>query len=490
MRPSARLQSFHFIGIGGAGMSSMAEILQAWGFTISGSDQQKSEVVERLQEKNISIFTGHRAENLQGEKISAVIYSSAIPNDNPEMVKARALGLPLIRRAELMGEMLRGQYSLGVAGTHGKTTTTTMLAKIWVDAKKHPTVLAGGITEGENLTALAGQGEGAPFIFEADEFDRSFLAMRPSSTIIGNIDSDHLDCYENLAAIKDAFITYSSSLPFFGALVVNVDDAGIADIVHRLPRNGPKLIGYGIEPEGQGEKAGKISGNPSIAHPYLSSQYIATDLVSQASGTTFSVLSQGKNLGSIHLKVPGIHNVYNALGAAVLSLEEGLSFDQIAKSLANYGGVKRRMEFRGEKSGIQFYDDYAHHPTEVAASIQAARSLGKGRLVVIFQPHLFSRTQILYKEFAQALIGCDLLFVLPIYASREKPITGVSGKLISEAGRGISNAPQIIFIENLDDLTATVSAQLHKGDCVVSMGAGDVGYRLGKIMAEYDRGQR
>ncbi len=174
----------------------------------------------------------------------------------------------------------------------------------------------------------------------------------------------------------------------------------------------------------------------------------------------------------------------------MLSLEEGLSFDQIAKSLANYGGVKRRMEFRGEKSGIQFYDDYAHHPTEVSASIQAARSLGQGRLVVLFQPHLFSRTQILFQEFAEALANCDLLFVLPVYASREKPIPGVSGKLIAEAGKAIPNAPQIIYIENLEELTKTVAAQLHKGDRVVSMGAGDVGYRLGNIIAEYDRGDR
>ena len=459
MKPSLRCSKLHFIGIGGSGMSSMAEVFTAWGFRVTGSDQQASETTDRLRKLGIEVAVGHGAGNVG--QADTVVYSSAVAAGNPEMLEAKMRGIPTIRRAEMLGEALRGKYSFGVAGTHGKTTTTTMLGRIWRTAGKDPTLLAGGTTRGENLSAVAGAG--SLFIFEADEFDKSFLAMRPTAAIIGNIDSDHLDCYGNLAAIRAAFATFAASLPWYGLLVLNADDAGTAALLFSLPRPGPRIATYGFS---------------TVA------EYQAVDFRSVASGSIFTLEHKGIRLGEIALAVPGLHNAYNALAASVLSLEEGLTFKEVEQGLKAFQGVKCRLEFRGERGGVRFYDDYAHHPTEVAAALQAVRTLGTGRLVAVFQPHLYSRTQQLFRDFAAAFKMCDLLFVTRVFSAREARIPGVEGNLISDAAQAEFLTPsQVHYIEDPDTLPNRISPLLKAGDMVITMGAGDIGIRCASIMA-------
>jgi UDP-N-acetylmuramate--alanine ligase len=454
MKPGIRLSRLHFVGIGGAGMSALAEVLAGWGFSISGSDARDGEALDRLRSLGMRIEVGHRAENLKDA--DALVYSSAVPGDNPEMAAARARGIPLVRRAEMLGETMAGKYGLAVSGTHGKTTTTTMLGRIWMEAGKQPTILAGGTTRGDNSAVLAGKGDA--IIVEADEFDRSFLAMRPVSAILNNIDSDHLDIYGTLAAVREAFLEFTERLPFYGLAVVNRDDEGVKSLLGRIRR---KVVTYGLE---------------------AGADYRAVNVKTQAGGMVFTLERRGATQGEITLRVPGTHNVYNALAAATLSLEEGLDFEQVRQGLKGYQGAKRRLESRGEKSGVAFYDDYAHHPTEVAATLQAARGLAQGRVVAVFQPHLYSRTQQLYKEFAMAFLAGDELFVTKVYPSREKPIAGVEGSLIVDEARNLGMGARVHYVEDLTTLAGAVAPLLRAGDLVVTMGAGDIGTYCGPIM--------
>jgi UDP-N-acetylmuramate--alanine ligase len=455
MNPSILLRRLHFVGIGGSGMSALAEVMSAWGFRISGSDGQDGETLARLRALGLRVESGHRAGNL-GD-VDAVVYSSAVPSDNPELEAARRRGIPVVRRAEMLGEVMRGKYSLAVAGTHGKTTTTTMLGKIWLAAGREPTILAGGSTRGESFGAVAGRSN--LLIAEADEYDRSFLAMWPTAAVVGNIDADHLDCYGDIGAVREAFLQFLARLPFHGLAVVNRDDEGVRAI---LPRLAGKAATFGLS---------------------AGADYRAVDVRAEAGGMAFA-LERGKvRLGEVTLKVPGIHNVYNALGAAALSLEEGLGFSEVARGLGDFQGVKRRLELKGERRGIAFYDDYAHHPTEVSAALQAARVLAAGRLVAVFQPHLYSRTGQLYREFAAAFQGCDELFVTRVYAARELPVAGVEGNLITDEARtqGLP-ADRVHYVEDPGSLPAHVSPGLRAGDLVITMGAGDIGDYGAKIM--------
>lgn len=460
MKPSARFQTLHFIGIGGAGMSVLAEVLASWGFVITGTDGQESEALDRLRSLGMKVVSGHGAAHL-GDP-DAVVYSSAVPGSNPELAEARRRGIPAVKRAEMLGEALRGKYVLAVSGTHGKTTTTTMLGRIWLQAGKEPTLLAGGTARGENLSARAGTGEAV--IVEADEFDRSFLSLRPAAAILGNIDSDHLDTYGTLDAVRDAFREFAEAMPFYGLAVANRDDAGVAAVLPRLTRS---VATFGLE---------------------AGADYRAVDVRSEGQGMGFALERRGKRLGEILLKVPGIHNVYNALGAAALSLEEGIPFATVQSALSGYPGVKRRLEPRGTKAGVAFYDDYAHHPTEVAAALKAARALlpataDAGRLIAVFQPHLYSRTRQLHREFAQAFGACDELFVTRVYPSREQPIPGVEGDLIAEdARKGVMPASKVHYVEDLERLPQEVAARVRAGDLVMTLGAGDISARCAAIM--------
>lgn len=460
MKPSARLRKLHFVGIGGAGMSVLAEVLAAWGFTVSGTDGQESETLARLRSLGIPAGAGHAAESL-GEP-DAVVYSSAIPGSNPELAEARRRGIPAVKRAEMLGEALRGKYVLAVAGTHGKTTTTTMLGRIWIQAGGEPTLLAGGAARGENLSAIAGRGDAV--IVEADEFDRSFLTLRPAGAVIGNIDSDHLDTYGTVEAVRDAFREFIEGMPFYGLAAVNGDDEGVRAILPRLTR---RAVVYGLGPE---------------------AEYRAIGIRQAGQGMAFVLERRGNALGEILLQVPGIHNVYNALGAATLALEEGIDFADVQAALAGYPGVKRRLEPRGSRGGIVFYDDYAHHPTEVAAALKAARALvprhpAPGRLIAVFQPHLYSRTRQLHREFAAAFADCEILFVTKVYPSREAPIPGVEGELIAaDARAGILPASRVHYVDDLEQLPQAVASAAKPGDLVLTMGAGDIGTRCAAIM--------
>jgi UDP-N-acetylmuramate--alanine ligase len=454
MKPGIRLRKLHFVGIGGAGMCALAEVLAAWGFVISGSDARDGEALDRLRALGMRIEVGHRAENL-GEA-DALVYSSAVPAGNPEMTAAKQRGLPLVRRAEMLGETMAGKYGLAVSGTHGKTTTTSMLGRIWLEAGKQPTILAGGTTRGDNSAVIAGKGD--VIIAEADEFDRSFLAMRPVSAVLGNIDSDHLDIYGTIEAVREAFLEFTERLPFYGLAVVNRDDEGVRALLPRIRR---KVVTYGM-----GEGA----------------DYRAVDVKTQGAGMAFTLERKGAAMGELTLRVPGNHNVYNALGAAALSLEEGLSFEDVKKGLKDFQGATRRLERKGEKGGVTFYDDYAHHPTEVTATLQAARGLAEGRLVAVFQPHLYSRTRQLYREFARALLGSDLLFVTRVYASREAPMQGVEGNLISDEAKSLGMGDRVHYVEELKSLPSMVAPRLRSGDLMVTMGAGDIGSYCTRIM--------
>lgn len=456
MKPSPRFRRLHFIGIGGAGMSVMAEVLAAWGFTISGSDGQESEALDRLRSLGMRVAAGHDEANLRD--VDAVVYSSAVPSANPELSAARRRGIPAVKRAEMLGEALRGKYALAVSGTHGKTTTTTMLGRIWIQAGLQPTLLAGGTARGENLSALAGKGDAV--IVEADEFDRSFLSLRPAAAIIGNIDSDHLDTYGSLDAIRAAFREFAEGMPFYGLVAANRDDAGVKAVLPGITR---RVATYGME---------------------TGADYRALDAAPAGQGMRFALEARGQRLGEILLKVPGIHNVYNALGAAALSMEEGIPFADVKAGLEGYQGVKRRLEARGDKAGVSFYDDYAHHPTEVAAALKAARALaGNGRLIAVFQPHLYSRTRQLHREFAEAFAGCDELIVTRVYPSREQPIPGVEGDLIAaDARAGILPAERVHYVDDLGQLPQRVAACAKAGDLVLAMGAGDISARIPSLM--------
>jgi len=455
MIPSNRIHKLHFIGIGGAGMSGIAEVLHQNGFTITGSDMADSSVVQYLRDLGIAIMLGHAGINVEGADL--VVYSSAVQKDNPEMVEAARRKIPVIRRAEMLGELMRLKYTLAIAGTHGKTTTTSMVGQIFELADKDPTVIVGGVVKGRGTGAKIGKGE--YLIAESDEFDRSFLEMMPTSAIITNIDADHLDCYADLAEIKDAFVQFANKVPFYGQVIVCMDDEGVQDVLCRFKK---PVVTYGFNRQ---------------------ADYQVANLKFDGGLPQFDVLAKGKLLGSFALKLPGRHNVLNATAAIALATEENISVNIIRDALVQFSGVKRRFEFIGEADSVLIYDDYAHHPTEVRATLQGIReSFPERRVVVVFQPHLYSRTLDHYESFGAEFMNSDVLLVLDVYGAREKPVEGVTGALVSDAAdrRGHRNAR---FIPSKDAALETVIKERRTGDLVVLMGAGDV-WKMGKQLME------
>ena len=445
MKPSTRFRYLHFVGIGGAGMSAMAETLAGFGFSVRGSDRADSSAMDRLRSLGIPVFVGHDAAHVNAG-CDAVVFSAAVDPENPELRAARTLGVPVVRRAELLGCLMARQHGLAVAGTHGKTTTTGMLIHILRAAGCDPAWVAGGIWSGGSA---GNAGSGEFFIAEADEYDRAFLSMRPVSAIVTNIDSDHLDVYGTLSAIDDAFVEFLNRLPFHGVAVVNGEDSGIRRILDRV--NG-RIRTFGLS-------AGDYQArNPSF----------------DAGGSRFILWRLGVEMGEVLLGVPGAHNISNALAAAALALEEGVPFAAVTEGLAAFPGMQRRLERIGTRAGVTVIDDYAHHPAEVTAALKAARPLAPGRLSVLFQPHLYSRTREFTREFAHAFLGCDQLFVLPVYAAREIPIPGVEGNAIVEEAIHLGH-PSARFLAVRDEAAGEVARALRPGDLCLTMGAGDVG---------------
>ncbi|MDR2581541.1 MAG: UDP-N-acetylmuramate--L-alanine ligase [Fibromonadaceae bacterium] len=444
--PNNRIHKTYFIGIGGAGMSGIAELLHHNGFDVSGSDMQSSQQTEYLQNLGVKIFVGHKAENVAD--VELVVYSSAVGEDNPEMQYARKHGIPVIRRAEMLGELMRLKYTLAIAGTHGKSSTTSLLGSILETAGEDPTVIVGGIVQGKGSGTTIGKG---PYLAaEADEYDRSFLQMQPSSALITNIDADHLDTYAGLDEIKNAFVQFANKVPFYGQVVLCIDDIGCQSILARLVK---PVITYGFSPQ---------------------ATYSIKNCRYSEHGAKFEVLCRGKSLGEFSIRLLGRHNVQNAVGALAIATEESISIELSKKALANFAGVKRRMEFKGKAKKALVFDDYAHHPTEVAATLSALRdSFPEKRIIAIFQPHLYSRTKDQAEEFGTVFGNSDILLVCDIYGSREQPIEGVTGKLVFDFAhsRGHKNAH---FIGAKEKALDFLKEEIKDGDLIVTMGAGNI----------------
>jgi UDP-N-acetylmuramate--alanine ligase len=452
MRPSPDLNRLHFIGIGGAGMSSLAEVMVGFGFTVSGSDAKESAALAGLRRLGVMAFAGHAAHQIGDAQ--AVIYSAAIPMTNPEMVSARERGLPLVRRADWLGRLTAAHRSLLVAGTHGKSTTTAMLGSIYLHAGRYPTLVGGAAPRGQDLSAVAGRG--GVLIAEADEFDRAFLSFSPTIAIVTNVDADHLDIYGTEEALHAAFQEFLQKLPARGLAVLHEGDRVLQGMRSQLSA---RSVTFGFESQ---------------------ADYRAMNRSTAPEGETFDLVVHGKPQGTLRIRVPGAHNVLNALAAAAVALEEGLTFDEVSAGLAVFSGVKRRLEYLGEKAGVLFYDDYGHHPTEVEASLTALRELAPGRVVLVFQPHLYSRTAQLAEAFAKAVAMADLAYVTRIYPAREKPLPGVEGDsitaLVPQGRQGIH------YLAQWEDAGRAIASELRAGDLFVTMGAGDIDSLNARVM--------
>ncbi len=445
-----RTKKIHFVGIGGIGMSGIAELLLNQGFEVSGSDMVCTKITDHLISKGASISEGHDANLIQDADV--VVKSSAVKNDNPEIAAALANKIPVIRRAEMLSEIMRMSYGIGVAGTHGKTSTTSMVGSVLSAAKLNPTVIVGGIVKNYGSNNLLGSGK--YIVVEADEFDRSFLTLSPIIAGITNIEADHLDCYTDLEGVKKAFMEYANKVPFFGSVIACLDDHGVQSVI---PNINKKIVTYGLS------KQANIQ---------------AVDIEMKNFKSSYTAFLNNKELGRIELKVMGTHNILNSLLAIGTGLEIDVPFDLIRKGLSDYNGVFRRFEFKGKINGITVYDDYAHHPTEIEATLKGVRDSSKKRIVVVFQPHLFSRTQDFYKEFGRSFYQSDLLIITPIFPAREKPIKGVSGKLIADAAIQ-SGHKNVNYVSKNDDILEQIKSLAKEDDIVITMGAGTI-YKFGE----------
>jgi len=446
-----RVTHVHFIGIGGCGMSGIAEILLKSGYKVSGSDLAETPVTRRLKKLGVTMFKGHEAGNIAGAGV--VVYSSAVPLTNPEITAANEQHVPVLRRAEMLGQLMRMKYSIAVSGTHGKTTTSSMIGNILAEGGLDPTVIVGGIAK--KIGSGAVMGSGSYLVVEADEFDRSFLKMPSTVAVMTTLEAEHLDCYANLDEIKDAFVGFGSQVPFFGCIVLCQDEATLQDIIPRLKKN--VVITYGFSAQ---------------------SDYRAVERKFTLHGTSFQVAHQGKILGRIDLNVPGDHNVKNAMAGVAVGLEMGIPFAKITRAFRKFEGMRRRFEIKGEKKGVMVVDDYAHHPTEISVTLKAAKDTYRRKVLAIFQPHLYSRTRDFCREFGQSFFNADTLVVTDIYASREKPIPGVSGKLVADAAIDAGHR-SVKYLVNPAEIEKFVKKNVKKGDMVITLGAGDI-WKIGE----------
>jgi UDP-N-acetylmuramate--alanine ligase len=441
----SRVNHIHMVGIGGSGMSGIAEVLLNLGFSVTGSDMSQSATVKRLQKLGAQVFIGHGQANVAGADV--LVKSTAIADDNPEVEAAREHGVPIIPRAEMLAELMRLRTGIAVAGTHGKTTTTSLLATIFTEAGLDPTVIIGGRlnTYGSN----ARLGEGQYLIAEADESDGSFLCLAPIITVVTNIDADHLDFYPDLASIDASFERFMNHIPFYGMNVVCGDDAGVKRVLPRIKR--PALT-YGL-----GEK-NRLRG----------------EVVTIGLRNLFKVYLDGQFWGEASLAQPGRHNVLNALGAIGVSLEAGLPKEAILAGLSNFGGVGRRFERKGERKGVLVVDDYGHHPAEIMATLATAKSCYPSRrLVVAFQPHRFTRTRALFGDFCKAFGQVDLLMLTEIYPASEAPIPGVSGQSLAQGIKQVTQT-NVQFYPDFASLEEALPDTLKPGDLLLTLGAGSI----------------
>ena len=445
------------VGIGGIGMSGMAEILLLRGYHVSGSDRSRNEQTDRLESLGAVLYEGHRAEQIKGADV--VVYTSAVKaEENVETAAAIQQKVPVIKRAEMLAELMRMKFGIGVAGTHGKTTTTTMSGHVLQAGGLDPTIMVGGrVHSFQKTNAVVGGGD--IMLVEADEYDRTFLKLSPSMVVITNLEAEHLDIYADLKDLKQAFTEFANKVPFYGAVILCLDDPNLRSILPDISR---RVISYGLTP-----------------HARVRAQQIRYNQFE----SRFDVEFDGRTLGEIHIHSPGEHNVRNALAAIALGLELQIPFREIAEGLANFSGVFRRFQRKLENDQLLVIDDYAHHPTEVRATLNSIASGWPGRRVVaIFQPHLYSRTQEMYRDFGQSFADAEVLVVTDVYPSREAPVEGVTGELIAKAARSYGHK-EVHYVAKKEDLPARLHEIIEPGDIVITMGAGDI-YRYGERFVE------
>jgi UDP-N-acetylmuramate--alanine ligase len=455
---TAALQRVHLVGVGGAGMSGIARVLVARGAVVSGSDARDSRTLAALRALGVRVHVGHAAEQLGDATV--VVTSTAVRESNVEVVAARAAGLPVLRRAEALAELMRGLRGVCIAGTHGKTTTTSMTARALQHCGMDPSFAIGGDLDEPGSNAHHGVGD--IFVAESDESDGSFLLLEPEVAVVTNVEADHLDHWPDLAAIERAFTEFSSRVPSHGLLVTCLDDVGSRALGERSREAGVAVRTYGVT-DGADVRAEGLQ-------------------LLTGGGSVFDVVADGRRLGTVELAVPGLHNVCNALAAITVALHFGGAFAQVVEGLARFGGARRRFEPKGEAGGVRVFDDYSHHPTEVRAALLAARQVaGQGRVVVVFQPHLYSRTVTFAAEFGEALALADEVVVMDVYGAREDPVAGVTGALVAEAVRLPPGA--VVFEPSWSSVAAHVTGRVRKGDVLITMGAGDV-TQLGEVLLE------
>jgi UDP-N-acetylmuramate--alanine ligase len=441
-----KVERIHFVGIGGIGMSGIAEVLHNLGYAISGSDLVDSETTRRLVRLGVHYSSGHQAENVA--RADVVVVSSAVTAANVEVVTAKAAKIPVIPRAEMLAELMRMKYGVAVAGSHGKTTTTSLIATMLAKGGLDPTLVIGGRLNSLGGNAKLGQGEF--MVAEADESDGSFLKLNPMVAVVTSIDREHLDFYQNLAEIQVAFGQFLNKVPFYGFCVVCADEPNIRTILPGLTK---KVFTYGLDRD---------------------ADYSAREVRTQGFGSTFVAARHGKALGFVVLNIPGLHNIRNALAAIATGLELDIPFGCIQEALQDFSGIHRRFEVKGEARGVIVVDDYGHHPTEIDATLRTARLVWPDRrLMAIFQPHRYTRTQALWQEFCPPLLTADVLLLTDVYGAGEAPIPGVSGALIWEGVQALGH-PQAQFLPAKEALAAEMLRHLRPGDVVLTLGAGDV----------------
>ncbi len=442
-----RIRCIHMVGIGGIGMSSIAEVLLARGFSVTGSDQHLTHITDRLTSLGATIFEGHRRDHVA--EADVVVYSSAVePSINPETIEAETRRIPIIPRSVMLGELIRMKYGIGIAGTHGKTTTTSIAGTVLTAGDFDPTIIVGGKVSVFGSNAVSGEGD--IILVEADEYARTFLRLTPSLAVITNIEAEHFDIYDDLDDLVDAFTQYANSVPFFGAAIVCLDDENVQLMLDRIDR---RVITYGFSRQ---------------AHVR------AENVIQDGMNMTFDVLEDGIRLGSAVLHAPGNHNVLNALAAITIGLELDMPFDEIKTGLDAFSGVQRRMQEIGYVCGIRVVDDYAHHPTEVRATLQAAtRCWESERIIAVFQPHLYSRTVQFMDEFAKSFFDADIVVFMDVYGAREEPVEGVDGSRIADLARSYGHT-DVHYVRERKGMPAYVSSIAKPGDVILTLGAGDI----------------
>jgi UDP-N-acetylmuramate--alanine ligase len=441
----------HFVGVGGIGMSGIAELLLNLGYRVSGSDLRASDITRRLAARGGAIFTGHAADQIQGADV--VVVSSAVDETNPEILAARQRSIPVIPRAEMLAELMRLKYSVAVAGAHGKTTTTSIIGAVLAAGGLDPTIVVGGKLRSLDTNAVLGRGNF--IVAEADESDGSFLKMSPTIAVVTNIDREHLDYYADLEAIVDAFAAFIDRIPFYGLAVLCLDNESVQDL---MPRVQKRFTTYGLNPQ---------------------ADFQAREVVCEGLQSTFQALRRGTALGRIRLNLPGTHNVYNALASIAVGWELGIEFEVIRSALERIEGVRRRLEIKGCAQEVTVIDDYAHHPTEIKTTLQAVRgSWPDRRVAAVFQPHRYTRTRALFDDFTRAFYATDQLVLVPIYAASEKPLEGVSHTALCE-GIQAHGHKDVACAADFEVALDLIQSRLQPGDIVLTLGAGDV-WQLGE----------